>query len=84
MRGLILALMSNVCYLAVILIFLVVTARYLVVTARYCSLRGGYWWLLLLTGRYWSFPLLVCTTENPYLEEHLPSAASEREALIFY
>ena len=51
--------MSNVCYLAVI--FLGVTARYLVVAAGYCSLRGGYWWLLFITARYWSFPLLVCT-----------------------
>ena len=33
MKGLRLALMSNVCYLAVTLIFLVVTVRYLVVTA---------------------------------------------------
>ena len=38
MRGLILALMSNVCCLAVILIIFVVTARYLVVTGGYCSL----------------------------------------------
>ena len=38
MRGLILVLMSNVCYFAAILVFLVVTARYCslpVVTARY-------------------------------------------------
>ena len=41
MRRFILVLMSNVCYLAEILIFLVVTARYLVVTAGYCSLPGG-------------------------------------------
>ena len=42
MRGFILVLMSNMCYLAVILIFfggyLVVAAHYLVVTARYRSL----------------------------------------------
>ena len=37
MRGLILVLMSNVCYLAVILIFLLVTWWLLLVTARYCS-----------------------------------------------
>ena len=42
MRRLKLVLMSNVCYLAIILIFLVVTARYLVVTVRY-------WWLLLVS-----------------------------------
>ena len=40
----ILVLMSNVRYLAVILMFLVVTTRY--------------WWLLLVTTRYWSFSLL--------------------------
>ena len=27
----------------------------------YCSLLGGYWWLLLVTARYCSFPLLVWT-----------------------
>ena len=52
MRGLILALMSNVCYLAVIMIFLVVTARYLVVTAHYLVVTARYWWLLLVTGGY--------------------------------
>ena len=41
--------------------YLVVTARYLVVTGGYCSLLGGYWWLLLVTARYCSFPLLVWT-----------------------
>ena len=38
----VLVLMSNVCYLAGILFFLVVTTRYLVVTAGYCWLPGGY------------------------------------------
>ena len=56
MRGLILVLMSNVYYLAVILTFL---GGYLVVTARYCSLLGVDWWLLLVGARYCSFPLLV-------------------------
>ena len=49
----ILVLMSNVCYLAVILIFLVV------ISAGYCSLSSGYcglklvtWWLLVVTVRY--------------------------------
>ena len=41
--------------------YLVVTAHYLVVAARYCSLFGGYWWLLLVTACYCSFPLLVWT-----------------------
>ena len=41
MRGLILVLMLNVRYLAVILIFLVGTARYLVVTARYLVVIGS-------------------------------------------
>ena len=40
---------------------LVVAARYLVVTAGFCSLPGGYWWLLLVIARYYSFPLLVWT-----------------------
>ena len=39
MRVLILGLTSNVCYLAVILIFFVVTWWLLLVTARYRSLR---------------------------------------------
>ena len=38
--------------------YLVVTARYLVVTAPYCSLLGGYW-LLLVTGGYYSLPLVT-------------------------
>ena len=42
--GLILVLMSNMCYLVVILIFL----WFLVVTAHYCSLLGGYCSLLLV------------------------------------
>ena len=61
MRGLILVLMSNVCYLFVILIFLVVTVGYLVVAARYCFLLGGYCSLLLVTARYCLFSLLVWT-----------------------
>ena len=63
MKRLILVLISNVCYLIVILIFLVVTwlvtACYLVATAGYCLFPGGYcwlllvsWWLLLVTVRY--------------------------------
>ena len=54
-----LVLMSNMCYLTVI--FLVVTARYLVVTAHYTIVTARYRWLLLVTARHWSFPLLVCT-----------------------
>ena len=53
------SLISNVRYLAVILIFLVVTARYLVVSAGYCSLPGGYWWLLLVAGGCCSLPLVT-------------------------
>ena len=45
--------MSNVCYLAIIFIFLVVTARY-------CSLPGSYCSLLVVTDRYHSL-LLVPT-----------------------
>ena len=39
--------------------YLVLTACYLVVTAGYCLLPGGYWWSLLVTARYCSFPLFV-------------------------
>ena len=57
MRGLILALMSSVYYLAVIFDFLgdylVVTDLYLVVTAGYCSLPEG------ITGGYCSLPLVT-------------------------
>ena len=54
MRGLILVLMSNVCYFAAILVFLVVTARYLAVTTRYCSLPvvTAHYRLLLLIPTY--------------------------------
>ena len=59
MGGLILVLMSNVCYLAVILIFLVVTAHYLVVTGGYWWLLLVTWWLLLVTGGYYSLALVT-------------------------
>ena len=52
MRELILNLMSNVSYLAVILGFLVVTACYLLVTGCYCLLPGG-------PGGYCSLPLIT-------------------------
>ena len=32
---------------------------YFVVAACYCSLPGGYWWLLLVTGSYCSLPLVT-------------------------
>ena len=37
--------------------YLVANACYLVATASLCSLPGGYWWLLLVTGGYYSLPL---------------------------
>ena len=52
MKGLILALMLNVCYLAVILIFLVVTACYLMVTVHYLVVTGSYFLLLVVTTSY--------------------------------
>ena len=52
MRGLIPVLMSNVCYLTVILIFSVVAARHLLVTTGCCSLPDGYCSLLVVTARY--------------------------------
>ena len=64
MEGLILVLMSNVCYLAVILIFLVVIARYLVVTTGYCSLPGGYCSLLVFTAHYRLLLLVPTFTTN--------------------
>ena len=57
MRRSILALMSNVCYLVVTLIFWLLLGGY-------CLLPSGYWWLLLVTTRYCSFPLLVWTVFN--------------------
>ena len=53
MRGLTLVLMSNVCYLAVILIGCCSLA------SSYCWLLIVFWWLLLVTGGYCSVLLLV-------------------------
>ena len=64
MMGLILILMSNMYYLALILIFLVVISRYLVVTARYRSLLGGY--CSLVTARYRSLLLVPTFRMNEY------------------
>ena len=38
--------------------YLVVLARYLVVTTGYCTLPGGEWWSLLVSGGYCSLPLV--------------------------
>ena len=57
MRGLILVLMPNVCYLVEILIFLVVTTGQLVVTSGYCS-------LLVVTARYRSLLLIPTFSMN--------------------
>ena len=54
MREVFFGLMSNVYNLAVILIFLVLLGGY-------CLLPSGYYWLLLVTDGYCSFPLLVWT-----------------------
>ena len=43
---------------------LVITARYLVITARYCSLLGGYWWIMLLTGGYCSISLVTACSHS--------------------
>ena len=64
MRGLILILMSNVCYLDVIWIFFLVAARYLMVTACYCSLLGGYCSLPVVTARYRSLLLVPTFSMN--------------------
>ena len=59
-----LVLMSNVCSLAVILIFLVVTACYLVVTARCLVVTGGYCSLLMVAARYRSLLLVPTFSMN--------------------
>ena len=62
MRGLILALMSHMCYLAVILIFLVLLGGYCSLPSGYCSLPvviACNRWLLLVTGGYCSLPVVV-------------------------
>ena len=62
MRGLILALMSHMCYLAVILIFLVLLGRYCSLPSGYCSLpvvTARYRWLLLVTGGYCSLLVVI-------------------------
>ena len=71
MRGLILVLMSNVCYLAIILIFLVVpwwlllvNCWLLLVTARYLVFIGGYCSLLVVTARYRSLLLVPTFSMN--------------------
>ena len=80
LRRLILVLMSNVCYLAEILIYVVVTVRYLVITSVYCSLlvvvtsgycpllvvTACYWWLLLVTSGYCSLPLVTARSHFQY------------------
>ena len=48
--------MSNVCYLAVILIFLVVNWWLLLITALYLVATARNWRLLLVTACYCSFP----------------------------
>ena len=53
--------MSNVCYLAVILIFFVITTRYLMVTTSYCS-------LLVVTARQLSLLLVPTSSMNEILE----------------
>ena len=68
MRGLILVLMSNVCYLAVILIFLWLLGGYCSLSSGYCWLLLITWWLLLVTGGYSSL-LLVSTFSMNVLSE---------------
>ena len=63
MRGLIFVLMSNVCYLAVILMFLVVTWW---LPSVYCLLRGGYRWLPVVTARYRSLLLVLTFSMNEH------------------
>ena len=62
MKGLILVLMLNVCYLAIILIFLVVTWWLLLIT----------WWLLLVTGSYCLWPLVAASSHFQYEHKIVP------------
>ena len=61
MRGLILVLMSNVCYLAINLIFLVATWWLLPVTWWLLLVT---WWLLVVTPRYRSLLLAPTFSTN--------------------
>ena len=87
MRRLILILMSNLCYLAVILIFLVVTALYLMITIGYYSLPGGYC-SLVITTRYRSLLLVPTFSMNVkhqlgllllFKMKEYPSASAKKE-----
>ena len=76
MRRLILVLMSNVCYLTVIFIFLVVTwwlllvtSWLLLVTAGYLVVTAGYCWLLVVTARYRSLLLVPTFTMNAFFNQ---------------
>ena len=62
MKGWILVLMLNVCYLAIILIFLVVTWWLLLIT----------WWLLLVTGSYCLLPLVAASSHFQYEHKIMP------------
>ena len=42
----------------------------LVLNAGYCLLPGGYWWLLLVTGGYCSFPLLLQQYERTNTDQY--------------
>ena len=69
MRGMILVLMSNVCYLAITFIFLVVTWWLLLVTQWLLLLT---WWLLVVAARYRSV-LLLSTFSMNARNIHTPS-----------
>ena len=71
MRGLILVLMSSMCYLAVTWWLL---GGYCSLPSGYCSLLHVTWWLLLIIGGYWLLPLATIvptfsmnSTLAPYL-----------------
>ena len=64
MRVLILVLMSNVCYLAVILIFWWLLGGYCSLPSGYCSLPGGYCSLLVVAGHYHSLLLVPTFSMN--------------------
>ena len=78
MTGLILVLMSNVCYLAITLVFLVVTWQLLLVTQWLMLVTARY---LVVTGSYCS--LLVVTTCSCSLLL-IPTFSMNEHIAIFY
>ena len=81
---LILVFMSHVCYLALILIFVVVTWWLLLVTARYLVVTGGYCSLLVATVCYRSLLLVLTFSVNAVnLMKHVRNNLLNKKTLCF-